>query len=333
MEIIDTKIMRNGGVIRRIKINDKIIETPVFAPTINSNRDGWVWQHGLPISMVTLPLNELFERKKLLNDAKKKGIHEALNFNGVILIDCGGYYYSKNNIRKNVEEIFDLQREINSDVAIVLDEIPFKDLPTKEQQERIENTIENAKIIRSISTDIPLEVIIHGVKLEDYHDSAEQLLELDFDIYGVSVSEKLHIKRYREALDLLKEVRKVIPIEKPVHVLGCGSPNLLSLMTYHGADIFDSTSYTLLAAYNRYYRRRTYCARENRSEVNPLRCSICVNPNLVDRQEETQQIMFNLLEVLKENMRLNCAIKDDNLRGYLKNRLPNYLQKFLKMGT
>ena len=329
LKLLESKIGKNGGTIRKIKINGKIIETPLFMPTINSSNSTWVWQHGMNIGMFVLAINELFERQKLLNEATEYGIHKALDFKGVALIDCGAYYFSTHNIQKNCGEIYKLQRKIKSDIAIVLDEIPFKNLTKKEQQKRIEKTIENAAKIKKINKKIALEAIVHGVTIKQYRECAKRLLEYDFDIYGISVSSKLKIKLYGEAISILKAVRKIIPPEKPIHALGCGSRTMISLLTYHGADIFDSTNYIIKAAYNHYFMEKTYCYKKNQIH-DSSNCLVCLETNNHSKENEIGQIKYNLAEIIKENIRLKCAIQNDDLCNYLKDVLPQSLHKYLK---
>lgn len=329
MKTVGMKIGENGGVLRRLKVADKLVETPMFTPTVGSNRQTWTWQLGLPVAMVTLPLNELFERRSFLNDAREKGIGPALDFNGVVLVDSGGLNFSKKGIKKKAEEIFQIQKQIKSDIAIVLDEVPFANLPKKERKRRIEQSIENAVEIKAVCGDVPLEAIVHGATPDECRANAERLVEHDFDMYGVSVSSKLSKKKYADAVGLVRAVREVIPLEKPIHALGCGSKKLISLLAYHGADIFDSTSYVMKAAYNSHYRKETYCIRDNRADANPLRCQACLSLNFIDIKEETHQIMYNLIEIFKENTRLNCAIEQDRLKQYLQRRLPKTLHRLL----
>lgn len=327
-KILENKIGRKGGIFRKIEINGKIVETPLFMPTINSSNLGWIWRHGLQVDMIVFPLNELFERKNLLEQAVNNGIHSALDFNGVAMIDSGAFYYASRNIQKDCEEIYELQVKIKSDIAIILDEIPFKNLSKEENKKRIENTIENARKIKGINKSIPLEAIVHGNTMEEYAECARRLLEFDFDLYGVSVSRKLKIKNYGEAIRILRTVRRVIPYNKPVHALGCGSRNLISLLAYHGADIFDSTNYVIKAAYNQHYKRKTFCYFKTPTRESQL-CSICLNKNNAAKEREEQQIAYNLLELMKENARIKCAIKHDDFYGYLKKSLPKTQHKYL----
>jgi len=320
-----------GGVTRRLDIGGRVVDTPVFTPTLNSWPSTWVWRQGAVLPMVTLPLNELMERPALLARAREQGVHRALNYPGAVLVDSGAYFFGTRHIEKDVLEILALQQEIGADVAIVLDVIPLPDQTPAERRRSIKRTLENAERVKARAPELPLEAIVHGVEVEDYVDSARALLALDFDMYGVSVSSKLQVRDYASAVALVRAVRSVIPLDKPLHALGCGSPKMLSLLAYHGADVFDSTRYVMKAAFNQLESHRTECVRADRSGVPPLRCALCQNANLDPESKlpEPQQVLHNLLEIQKENQRLICAIDSGTLEDYLRVRLPPALHPLL----
>jgi len=197
------------------------------------------------------------------------GIGKFMNFKGVNFTDCGGFQmYSKsiyiNSTKEGIhfrnpisgEKLFitpekdmEIQADINSDVAMCLDSMPLYEHSKKEIAEAVEKTSlwakrckeHHDKLWKSFSLDKRqlLFGINQGGIFEDLREkSIKDLLPLDFDGYsigGFGLGETME-----EEFKIVKRVREIIPEEKPIYLMGIGTPVEILKAISLGVDIFDS---------------------------------------------------------------------------------------------
>lgn len=197
------------------------------------------------------------------------GIGKFMNFNGVNFTDCGGFQmYSPqiyiNSTKEGVhfrnpingEKLFitpekdmEIQADINSDVAMCLDSMPMYEHSKEEIAEAVEKTSLWAKrckehhdrLWKSFSPDKKqlLFGINQGGIFEDLREkSIRDLLPLDFDGYsigGFGLGETLE-----EEFRIVKKMKEIIPEDKPIYLMGIGTPVEILRGIALGVDIFDS---------------------------------------------------------------------------------------------
>lgn len=155
-----------------------------------------------------------------------------------------------------------IQHNLNSDIRVVLDEPVLEADSTKAIKESIrrttlwakrskaeflrqlgltENDFNNPKIKRPL-----LCAVIQGANsFEHRKQSAEELIEIGFDVYGfggIPVKQKLQWRldsRARFYHELIEYVAKLIPEDKVRYGLGIGSPDDLIFAANADWDIFD----------------------------------------------------------------------------------------------
>jgi len=250
---------RNG----EIKLKGKSFETPVFMP---------VGTQATVKAIKTDELNELGAKIILSNtyhlylrpgvDIVKKhgGLHQFMNYGGSILTDSGGFQlYSLKDLRKISEEgicfqshldgsyhsltpedVLRIQRDLSSDIVMVLDEcIPY---PSSRDYtiQSTELTKRWAKRSREVADEIgiPVFAIVQGGMFEDLRgDCAKFLSDLDFPGYGIgglSVGETKELM-YR----MVDRSCRNLPEEKPRYLMGVGTPRDLVECVMRGVDMFD----------------------------------------------------------------------------------------------
>jgi len=197
------------------------------------------------------------------------GVGKFMNYNGINFTDSGGFQmYTKTiYIKSNNEGIFfknpisgerifmtpekdmELQLKINSDVAMCLDSMPMYEHSKKEIAEAVEKTSLWAKKCKihhdKLQKKIPQEKrqllfgIIQGGIFEDLREkSTKDLLELNFDGYsigGFGLGETI-----KEEFNIVEKVKKILPENKPVYLMGIGNPVEILKGISLGVDIFDS---------------------------------------------------------------------------------------------
>ena len=197
---------------------------------------------------------------KVLN--KFDGLHKFMNWDKPILTDSGGYQImslSKFNkivtkfgaifkshldgkkIILSPEKSIQVQKYINSDIVMVLDECP----KLTNNKKIISNAIEvsthwakRSKIEFGNDKRKGLFGIVQGGLFKDLRiESIERLIEIGFNGYamgGLAVGEKQN-----EMIKILNETTDYLPKNKPRYLMGVGTPSDILGAVNEGIDMFD----------------------------------------------------------------------------------------------
>ncbi|MCK9595626.1 tRNA guanosine(34) transglycosylase Tgt [Candidatus Pacearchaeota archaeon] len=195
------------------------------------------------------------------------GIGNFMNHKGLNFTDSGGFQmYSKSiYIKSNNEGVFfrnpingeklfitpekdmEIQSDINSDVAMCLDSMPMYSHSKEQIAEAVEKTsmwakrckIHHDKLHKEKEKKQLLFGIIQGGIFPDLREkSAKDLLELNFDGYsigGFGLGETID-----EEFKIVKQIKEMLPENKPVYLMGIGTPVEILKGIALGVDIFDS---------------------------------------------------------------------------------------------
>ena len=190
------------------------------------------------------------------------GLHEFMNCNLPILTDSGGFQimslskFVKIDKKKGAifnshidgkkfilspEESIKIQKDIDSDIIMVLDECPKltndKNIINKSLDVSID-WAKRSKIEFANEKNKALFGIVQGGLFEDLRkESLEKLLEIGFDGYalgGLAVGEKQD-----QMFDVLEKITKLMPKNKPRYLMGVGTPSDILGAVKCGIDIFD----------------------------------------------------------------------------------------------
>ncbi|MBU2523363.1 MAG: tRNA guanosine(34) transglycosylase Tgt [Nanoarchaeota archaeon] len=248
------------------------IETPFFMPVATKMSVKFLTSEDLKTMPVSAVISNTFvlhlnPGEKLIK--KMGGIGKFMNYNGINATDSGGFQmysdkiYEKSNDKgvffKNPssnERIFitpekdmEIQLDINSDIAMCLDEMPSVKGDRKKITEAVRKTVlwaERCKIHHDkLQKKLPKEKrqllwgIIQGGLFTDLREKcAKKMVKMDFDGYsigGLALGEPKN-EEYR----IVKFTRKFIPKNKPVYLMGVGSPDEIVEAVSQGVDMFDS---------------------------------------------------------------------------------------------
>jgi len=187
------------------------------------------------------------------------GLHKFMGWNRPILTDSGGFqvfslaklvkidrdgvnfqsHLDGHQMRLTPESVMLAQRQIGSDIGMVLDVCPPGKAEEPEVAEAVRTTIEWARTARMVK-ERPANVfgIVQGGRFPHLREKcAGELIKLDFDGYaigGVAVGEPEE--------DILAQTRltaPLLPADKPRYAMGIGEPTQLLEMISHGVDMFD----------------------------------------------------------------------------------------------
>ena len=249
----------------RIKTSKGIIDTPAFMPvgtqgTVKALFTDDILNTGTQIILANtyhLLLRPGTERLNRFN-----GLHNFMNWNKPILTDSGGYQImSLSNLNRidlklgaifkshldgkkiilSPEKSIQVQKTINSDIIMVLDECPKLTKNKKIISRAIHVSTEwakRSKIEFGYNPTKALFGIAQGGLYKDLrNESVEKLLEIGFDGYamgGLAVGE-----RQTDMFKILSETVDLLPKDKPRYLMGVGTPSDILGAVKEGIDMFD----------------------------------------------------------------------------------------------
>ena len=205
------------------------------------------------------------------DEAIKKlgGLHKFMNWDRPILTDSGGFQvFSLASLRKikeegvsfqshidgrrifmGPEESMQIQSNLASTIAMAFDECPSSRADRAYVQDSVDRTYRwlvrckaEMKRLNSLPDTINREQMLFGINQGAVYDDiriehAKKIAELELDGYavgGLAVGET-HEEMYR----VLDSTVPFLPKEKPVYLMGVGTPVNIVEGVYRGVDFFD----------------------------------------------------------------------------------------------
>ncbi|DAC52573.1 MAG TPA: tRNA guanosine(15) transglycosylase TgtA [Candidatus Poseidoniaceae archaeon] len=230
-----------------------VLETPALLPVINPNirtiepREMWD-RYGIGALITNSYI--IWKHDKLKEIATTNGVHELLNYPGVIMTDSGTFQsYVYGDVEVGVEEIVEFQRSIGVDIATMLDVFSRPDMKHSEVSAAVEETLERSQLSVDTAQDTMLNGPIQGGLFPDLRKkSAMEMSKFDFSIHPIGgIVPIMEQQRYREYAKIMLSTLPFLPSNRPVHMFGCGHPMLFPMSIALGADLFDSAAYALFA--------------------------------------------------------------------------------------
>ena len=250
-------------------INDKIVKTPVFMPvgTYGAVKGLMTSEiQNIGFNLILANTYHMFLRPGVDVLKKSKGLHEFMNWDGLILTDSGGFQiYSLKGLRKiendgasfqshlngdkhklTPESVIDIQRIIGSDIMMMLDVCPSGAGQINEWDDAVKLTSKWAQIAHNYynstkgyynKEQLLVPIVQGGTNLQLREKSAFDLLKLESSIYaigGLAVGEpkdKMH--------ETVAFMDSLLPKDKPRYLMGVGTPIDLIDNVSLGVDMFD----------------------------------------------------------------------------------------------
>jgi len=335
-EIVDVDALARLG---RISLNGKEMTTPNLFPVVHPSRNIIAPQDLKTFGAQCLFTNAyiIYKNEKLRAQVLQKGLHEYLNYDGIIATDSGAfqqYMYNKNSFDIDAPIIERFQEDIGSDFPVILD-IPVQ-LEDNYQiaKEKVNTTIERAKdnISRRSRQDCYWFGPLHGgTHLNLLKESTIKMSKLDFGIYAVGGIVKAFLNyRFDLTTQILLTVKRHVIPNKPVHMFGLGLPQYFSLAVACGCDLMDSAAYVLFAKENRYFTLSTGTKKLEELKEFPCHCPICVKYTPIELMKFEEDLRIQLLA--KHNLYLSFselktirqAIREGNLWELVEQRIRSH---------
>jgi queuine tRNA-ribosyltransferase len=222
------------------------VETPIFMPvgtqaTVKGLTPEMVRGVGAQIILGNTYHLTLRPGDELIRDLG--GLHTFMNWPHPILTDSGAEFRSHLDgrlLELTPEKAVEIQQNLGSDIAMVLDECPPADASPDLMREAIRRTIhwaERCKAHHTHPTQAQFAIVQGGLNVELRGVCAEALIPMDFPGYalgGFSVGET------PEAMHAaLPGCAALLPVHKPRYLMGVGRPQDLLVAVAAGIDMFD----------------------------------------------------------------------------------------------
>ncbi len=249
------------GRIGRLRTKSGEVETPAFMPVVN------------PL-LQTLPPRRMKEKfgcdivitnsyiiRRQFCDVPDLEVHGLLDYDGVVMTDSGAYQILVyGGVEVTQAEIIEFQKQIGSDIAVILDIPTGWDVPRSDVEYTVEETLRRAEAaIPHIEDSEALWVgpVQGGRHLDLVARSARLVGEMPYDVHALgSPTEVMERYMYPVLVDMAMTAKLNLPAERPLHLFGAGHPMVFAMSVAMGCDLFDSAAYALYAKDDRYMTSR-----------------------------------------------------------------------------
>ncbi len=329
----------------KLRTKSGTIETPLLFPVVNPAIQP------IPPKRIreefgfeALITNAYILKRRFQNLPAKKGLHNFLDFKGVMMTDSGAYQILVyGDVEITPEEIVNYQEQIDTDIATILDWPTGWRVSRKHAEQTVNETLKRASELFKVKRreDILWVGPVQGGRYPDLVAmSASEMAKLPFDIHALgSPTEVMENYRFDVLVDMILTAKMNLPIERPFHLFGAGHPFMFSLAIALGCDFFDSAAYAIYARENR-YMTETGTVRLKELEFFPCACPKCSSktPNQVSELPQKERQVFiaehNLYACFTEIKRIKQAIREGRLWEHLEFRAhghPALLQALKKL--
>jgi 7-cyano-7-deazaguanine tRNA-ribosyltransferase len=290
------------------------VKTPTLLPVINPNHQ-------------IIPAKEMekFGAEILITNSyiiyRNHGpvsAHKLIGWDGPLMTDSGSFQLMQyGDVEVDNETIIDFQRQIGSDIGVILD-IPTFALSHKKTHEALMTTLERAKAER------PKDVLwagpIQGAQYMDLvEQSSKEMAKLPFFLHPIgSVVPTMQQYRYELHARTIQIAKAYLPEDRPVHFFGAGHPMTFALFTALGCDLFDSAAYSLFAKKGKYMTEISTLDVKELREF-PCCCPACTSTTPKDMSER-ELASHNLHTSFSEIRKIREAIREGTLGRLLMKR-------------
>ena len=326
--------------IGKIETMHGAFETPVFIPVIHPVKQIVDTKFLEKLGFKIVITNAYTTLKYYGTEACERGIHDIINYNGVVMTDSGGYQVLRyGSVEVNPQTMAAFQKDISSDIAVPLDKPTGYGLSYELAKEYVQQTLNNAREtldtineareekIESQVDDNCVDTIWVGPIQGAEHSglvkySAESLDTLGFKIMALGSPVEL-MEAYEFALlaQMIAATKRAIPT-KPIHLFGAGHPLTIPLIVALGCDMFDSASYVLYAKEDRYLHANGTSKLQDLSYF-PCQCPTCLSYTVkelldLDKEKRTAEVANHNLYMLQAEVSIvKQTIVDGRLWEYV----------------
>ncbi|MFW9965736.1 MAG: tRNA guanosine(15) transglycosylase TgtA [Candidatus Thorarchaeota archaeon] len=302
------------------------VKTPLLMPVVHPGKSAITPQDMIDefgFQMVITNSYIIQSQERFRKKAVDLGVHRLLNFDGPIMTDSGTFQmYSHGLAEGEIDPlgIVEFQRTIGTDIGTILDVFSDPKAGRTKVEQDVAVSLERARRSVGEKGSMMLAGTVQGGIYEDLRESsARELAQMDFDVYPIGgVVPLMEQYRYSEMVQVVLASKRYLPLDRPVHLFGCGHPMLFAQAALLGCDFFDSASYAKFAESGRMLFP-TGTMHLDQIEELPCECPICGKTDArellkLDKPDRDLSLMkHNLYVSAAEMRRVRQAIRDGKL--------------------
>jgi 7-cyano-7-deazaguanine tRNA-ribosyltransferase len=312
--------------IGRLETPHGVVETPAFVPVVHPVRQTVSTQFLKKMGFDLVITNAYIALRHYGDEARKRGIHEIINYDGAVMTDSGGYQVLEyGSVEVEPLMMAHFEKDIKSDIPIPLDRPTGYGLDYEKAKENVAITLKNAQDTLCVigNTDALWVAPVQGAEHSDLVEhSARELDKMGFQLMALgSPVELMEAYEFATLVRMIVAAKKVVPA-KPIHLFGAGHPLTIPLTIALGCDTFDSASYMLYAKDSRYMTPNGTVRLDELAYLS-CQCPVCSSHTLqelhkMEMDKRTVEIAKHNLHILKGEVdAVKQAIMDGRLWEYV----------------
>ena len=311
---------------------DTTVETPALMPVINPHvqtLDPATMESEFGADILITNSYIIHGSDTLREPALERGLHELLDFSGVIVTDSGSFQLAEyGDIDVDTQEILAFQQAVGADIGTPVDVPTPPGVGRERAASEQASTQERLELAAALDTgEMLLNAPVQGsTHLDLREQAAREATGAGLDLYPVGAVVPL-LKQYRfaEAVEVVLASKRGLDADAPVHLFGAGHPMMFALGAATGCDLFDSAAYALYARDGKYLTVR---GTEQLDELSyfPCACAVCTGHSPAELRaadaERRQRLLarHNLAVSFGELRRIRQAIRRGSLFELLETR-------------
>lgn len=248
---------------KELIVNNNKIHFPLFAPdaTYGVIKELSMEEvKSIPIEMILGNTYHSLLRMDIDFIEKVGGLKKYMGWDGPLLTDSGGFQVYSIAFKGNGKALYngvkfrspingdehlitpqksiEIQKQLGADIMMCFDECIPSQEPKKRQELAVERTIRWAKICKDEKPDNALlfGIVQGGVDLELREYCAKELINIGFDGYAIG---GWMVDNKEQMWDAFEHTLKILPKDKPIYMMGMGTPDDIKRLKPMGVDLFD----------------------------------------------------------------------------------------------
>jgi 7-cyano-7-deazaguanine tRNA-ribosyltransferase len=324
-EVLESDLAARIG---RLETPHGIVETPTFVPVVHPVRQTVNTQYLKNIGFDLVITNAYIALRHYGDEARKRGIHDIINYDGAVMTDSGGYQVLEyGSVEVEPVLMAHFEKDIKSDIPIPLDRPTGYRLDYEKAKYYVATTLKNAQETLYVigNTDAIWVAPVQGAEHFDLVEySARELDRMGFQLMALgSPVELMEAYEFATLARMIVSAKKVVPA-KPIHLFGAGHPLTIPLAIALGCDTFDSASYMLYAKDNRYMTSNGTVQFDELFYLS-CQCPVCSSHTLQElRKMETDK---RTVEIAKHNLHILKAEVEAVKQAIMEGRLWEYVMQ------
>jgi 7-cyano-7-deazaguanine tRNA-ribosyltransferase len=315
--------------IGRLQTLHGVVETPAFVPVVHPVRQTVSTQFLKKMGFDLVITNAYITLRHYGDEARRRGIHDIINYDGAVMTDSGGYQVLEyGSVEVEPAMMAQFENDIKSDIPIPLDRPTGYGLEYEKAKEYVAITLKNALESLRVIDNNTGAIWVAPVQGAEHFDlveySARELDTMGFEMMALgSPVELMEAYEFAMLARMIVSAKRVIPA-KPIHLFGAGHPLTIPLAIALGCDTFDSASYMLYAKDNRYM---TPNGTVRLDELAYLSCQCPVCSSHTVQELHKMEIDKRTIEIAKHNLHILKAEVEAVKQAIMDGRLWEYVMQ------